>query len=192
MNKQCIIFENVNKSFGEKLVLKDFNQVFSCGSKTCIMGESGRGKTTLLKLIMGLENPDSGVISGVPKKISAVFQEDRLCESFSAIGNIKAVVGNKVSEQDINHCLAELGLDGNEYAPVTTLSGGMRRRVALARALLAESDILLLDEPFGGLDIDTKNKVIDVILKYLNNRTLLMVTHDVADAELLSADIINI
>ncbi len=183
---------NISKSFGNKEIFRDFSCSFEHGNKYCIMGESGCGKTTLLNMLMSVVTPDSGEISGVPHNISAVFQEDRLCESFSAVGNILAVTGNKVPEEEIIYCLSELGLSGNENVPVSTLSGGMRRRVAIARALLAESELILLDEPFTGLDDETKETVIKVILVYTKGKTLVAVTHDRSDAELLCAEILRL
>ncbi|MBR4279021.1 MAG: ATP-binding cassette domain-containing protein, partial [Clostridia bacterium] len=116
-----IIVKDLHKSFGEKKVLDGFNASFEIGKVTCVMGESGGGKTTLLNLIMGLLKPDAGEISGVPNKISAVFQEDRLCEPYSAVRNVLAVTGHSVAEDDIVALLRELRLEGSEYLPVNTL-----------------------------------------------------------------------
>lgn len=181
---------NVNKSFGEKKVLVDFVCSFENGSRTCIMGASGSGKTTLLNILLGLTQPDSGSVSGIPDNISAVFQEDRLCEPYSAVANVFAVVGKRVPEEEIVKLLQELGLSGSEYLAVSTLSGGMRRRVALARALLAESDLLILDEPFKGLDEETRELVIGVILNRTAGKTLIVATHDPRDADALNADVL--
>jgi NitT/TauT family transport system ATP-binding protein len=188
----AIKFLNVTKSFGEKSVLDSFSHTFEIGSRTCIMGASGVGKTTLLNLVLGLEKADSGEISGVPDDISAVFQEDRLSESFSAVANIIAVTGKSVPESEINKCLSELGLGGNEKIPVSALSGGMKRRVAIATALLKKSELIVLDEPFKGLDEELKLKTVSVILARTKGKTLLVATHDINDAKLLSAEILNI
>lgn len=187
-----IIVKNLHKSFGEKKVLDGFNASFEIGKVTCVMGESGGGKTTLLNLIMGLLKPDAGEISGVPNKISAVFQEDRLCEPYSAVRNVLAVTGHSVAEDDIVALLRELRLEGSEYLPVNTLSGGMRRRVALARALLAESELVLLDEPFKGLDEETRLQVIETLKKYTSGKTLIISTHDSRDCIELGASVIEI
>jgi NitT/TauT family transport system ATP-binding protein len=185
-------FTNVTKSFGDKAVLSGFSHIFEKGSRTCIMGASGVGKTTLLNLVLGLEKADSGVISGIPDDVSAVFQEDRLSESFSAVANIIAVTGKSVSESEIVNCLSELGLQGSERKPVSELSGGMKRRVAIARALLKKSELIVLDEPFKGLDEEIKLKTISVILEYTKGKTLLVATHDPNDANLLDAEILNL
>ena len=187
-----ICIENLSKSFGEKLVLDSFSACFKEQGVTCIMGESGGGKTTLLNLILGLIKPDSGRITGLTERLSAVFQEDRLCEPYSAVRNILAVTGKRVAEEEIVALLRKLRLEGSEYVPVNTLSGGMRRRVALARALLAEHDLLVLDEPFKGLDDETRTQVIDLLKRYSVGKTLIIATHDPRDAFDLSADIIEI
>ncbi len=187
-----MILKNISKSFGNKSVLKDKTLSLENGSRTCIMGASGSGKTTLLNIIMGLLKPDGGEIIGVPKHIAAVFQEDRLCEPYSAVANVFAVTGKSVAEERIVALLRELGLEGSEYLPVNTLSGGMRRRVALARALLAESELIILDEPFKGLDEDTRKSVIDVINRNTKGKTLIVSTHDIRDAKELGAEIYDL
>ncbi len=181
---------NINKSFGNKRVLTDFSHGFERGSRTCIMGVSGGGKTTLLNILMGLIKPDSGEIINAPKKISAVFQEDRLCEPYSAVKNILAVTGKLVNNEKIIAILDDLGLSGSEHIAVKSLSGGMRRRVALARALLAESEMVILDEPFKGLDEETRERVIAVLLRNLNGRTLIVATHDARDIIALDAEVV--
>lgn len=183
---------NVSKRFDEKEIFNGFSHTFEYGSKTCLMGASGSGKTTLLNILLGIISADSGEISGIPENISAVFQEDRLSESFSATANIIAVTGNTVPEAEILKCLSNLGLEGNEKVPVSTLSGGMKRRVAIARALLAKSELIIFDEPFKGLDEDIKQKTIKTILEYTKGKTLIIATHDINDSKLLSANVLNI
>ena len=187
-----IIISNLSKRFGDKIVFDNFSHVFLQGSRVCIMGASGRGKTTLFNLLLGLLKPDSGEIIGIPNNVSAVFQEDRLCEDFSAIDNVKAVTGKTVSEEEIKNLLSELGLSDSVNQPVSSLSGGMRRRVALARALLAKSELLILDEPFKGLDDETREKTVSVLLQRIEGKTILVATHDERDALLLNAAIFNL
>ncbi len=187
----AVVLKNVSKSFGDNTVLNKFCIEIPYGSRLCIMAPSGEGKTTLLNLILGLITPDSGEISGVPKKLSAVFQEDRLCESFTAIGNILAVCGNKKSIPEIKECLSSLGLEDSMHQKVSELSGGMKRRVAIARALLAESELIVFDEPFKGLDEAMHKQTANVILKYAKDKTLIVSTHDSLDAQLLNAEILN-
>ena len=116
-----------------------------------LMGPSGIGKTTLLLLLLGLVSPDSGEITGLPEKVSVIFQEDRLCEDFSALSNV-AMVLPRGGEETASALLKALGLEEAMRQPVHTLSGGMKRRVAIARGLAADSPLLLMDEPFKGLD----------------------------------------
>ena len=186
-----IVLKNINKSFGDKKVLSNFSFSLEKGERVCLMGESGRGKTTLLNILLGLEKVDSGEVSGLTKEVSAVFQEDRLCECFSPYGNVIAVTGKKIEKEKILSCLASLGLENDVNTAVSKLSGGMRRRVALARGLLAESEILVLDEPFKGLDEALHFRVAEVVLEYTKGKNLVFATHDPHDAELLDAKIIN-
>lgn len=184
-----IIIKDLSKSFGDKIVLSDFSESIPFGGTTVIMGESGCGKTTLINIIMGLEKADSGEISGIPGLISAVFQEDCLCEDFSAVSNIRAVTGKKLSRERIGAALKELGLtDADILCPVRELSGGMKRRIAIARAILAEGDLVIMDEPFKGLDEDTRQVVIDFVLKETKGRTFIIITHAPEEIELLLAD----
>ena len=184
-----IIINNISKSFGEKSVLSSFSNELPKGKTTVIMGESGCGKTTLINIIMGLEKADSGEISGVPSHISAVFQDDLLCEDFSAISNIKAVVEKKISKKEISDTLLELGLKKEDITrPIRELSGGMKRRVSIARAIIADSDLVIMDEPFKGLDTETRQTVIKFILQILQSKTLIIITHSAEEAELLRAD----
>ena len=173
-----IVVTNLSKSFGENRVLDDFSATFTRDAPTWIMGPSGRGKTTLLYILMGLLRPDSGTVEGVPLHKSVVFQEDRLCEDFSAVSNVRLVCDKSVSDSQITRHLDDIGLGGSFRQPVGELSGGMKRRVALVRAILARSDILFLDEPFKGLDEDTKKATMAYVRDNLNGRTSILVTHD--------------
>lgn len=177
-----IIAEKISKRFGDKQVLDNFSAVIHESRITCIMGPSGCGKTTLLYLLMGLMVPDSGTISGVPDTKSAVFQEDRLCETFNAVANVKMVCRSDISRKIIEENLSDIGLEGSLAIPVSQLSGGMRRRVAVVRAMMAESDILFLDEPFKGLDANMKQEVIRYVKTHTVGRTVVLVTHDEEEA----------
>ncbi len=183
--------KNIRKSYGDNVVLESFSHTFKSGATTAIMGASGCGKTTLLSILMGLSEPDSGVItpSGGFRK-SAVFQENRLCENLTAAANLRLVTGNRYSPKELEAELSAVGL-GDCYAkPVRELSGGMKRRVALLRALLHEYDVLFLDEPFKGLDTDTKQQVLDYCKRKTAGKTVILVTHDKAEAEQLADDMI--
>lgn len=187
-----IMLKNISKSFGEKQVLKSFSASFENGKSYCVMGPSGGGKTTLLNILLGLQKPDSGEVIGMPSDIAAVFQEDRLCEPYSALANVQAVTGKDVAESDILLLLRLLGLQNSERMPVSQLSGGMRRRVALARALLAKSELIILDEPFKGLDDNTRESVISVVLSRTKGKTLIVATHDPRDVAALCAEVLYI
>lgn len=188
-----IVAKDICKSFGEKRVLESFSYTFRDGSFTAVMGPSGCGKSTLLAILMGTLPADSGeVLPSGSFRRSAVFQENRLCENLTAGGNIRLVTGKKYSADDIAAELAALGLDDCENKPVKELSGGMKRRVALLRALLADYDVLFLDEPFKGLDEVTKDLVIDRVRIKTVGRTVIMVTHDITECEKLAQDIIRL
>ena len=186
-----IIIKDLYKSYGENKVLESLDAVIEKGRISCLMGPSGEGKTTLLNILMGLENADSGVIENLPHNKSAVFQEDRLCESFSAFTNVK-IVSDRLADQTIIAHLKQVGLGEAVNQKVSTLSGGQKRRVALVRAILAEKDVLFLDEPFIGLDQDTKKLVTDYLLNNTAYTTVIMVTHDVDEAESLGAKVLNL
>ncbi|SHJ41124.1 ATP-binding cassette domain-containing protein [Parasporobacterium paucivorans] len=187
-----IIIENVSKRFGEKTVLKGFSAIIREHGITCIMGPSGCGKTTLLNLLMGFEQQDEGSIKGVPVKKSAVFQEDRLCESFDAVENVRMVCHKDTPDGQIRNHLIQVGVGDSLYNPVSELSGGMRRRVALVRAILAKSEILFLDEPFKGLDEERKRQVMNYVKENIDGRTVVMVTHDEEEAAEMEGNLIYI
>ncbi len=184
-----IRLKNVYKSFGENRVLEDFSMSVARGERVCIMGPSGCGKTTIINLLLGIETPDKGEV--VCPRASAVFQENRLCEDFSAVTNVKLVMP-KADVKAAEELLCELMLENDMYKPVREFSGGMKRRTALARALACEREVLLLDEPFKGLDTETRAIAARFINKKAAGKTLLLVSHDRAEAELLGAKIIEL
>ena len=186
-----IVIKNLCKSFGEKQVLKNINAVIKQEQTTCIMGQSGVGKTTLLNIMMGFVKADSGEIFNIPQLKSAVFQENRLCESFSVFSNIK-MANDTLCEDVIMQHLAAVGLDKEAMHKVSTLSGGMKRRVALVRAILAQKNILFLDEPLKGLDEETLENVKNYLRENTKGLTVVMVTHQPEEAKALGAEILYI
>ncbi len=180
--------EDLGKSYDGKLVLNQLSAQFPAGRTSVVMGPSGEGKTTLLRILAGLEKPDSGRIAwdgADPAKVAFVFQEDRLLDHQSAEDNIRLCAPAERTEEEILAGLEETGLI-KEMTPgksVCDFSGGMRRRAALLRALLADWDVLVLDEPYKGLDADTRERVMAYVRAKTAGRTVILVTHDPAEAE---------
>lgn len=189
---QDIVLKELTKRYGDVVGLPPISARIPAGEVTCLLGPSGSGKTTLLRMLVGLEEPSGGDFSGVPAKVGVVFQEDRLLRSFSAVTNIKAAVGKDIREKEIVETLAQLGLIGWERKPVKELSGGMRRRVAIARALLFSAEAMFMDEPFKGLDSDTKNLVMGVVQEKTRSKTLLLITHDEGEARFFGGNILRL
>ncbi len=185
--KDGIRLDRLSKAYGEHRVLENFSAFIPSGKITALMAPSGQGKTTLLRILMGLETADSGHIDGLEGlRLSAVFQEDRLCENLTASANIRLAAPRK-NPEEISHALQAIGLEGVSRQPVRELSGGMRRRVAILRALLADYDLLFLDEPFKGLDEVTKELVIRDTRQRAAGKTVLLVTHDKEEADAMGA-----
>ncbi|MEG2204001.1 MAG: ATP-binding cassette domain-containing protein [Oscillospiraceae bacterium] len=172
-----IVVSELSKSFDGVQVLERVNAVFPAGRTTCVMGRSGCGKTTLLNILMGLIRPDSGAVTGIPHRLSAVFQEDRLCESFSVLVNAGFACPRELPSREIEAQLHAVGLDGCVRQRVSELSGGMKRRVAIVRAVLAAGELLLLDEPFRGLDEQTCALTAAYLREHTQHTTVIMVTH---------------
>lgn len=182
-----ILIQNLYKSFDGKPVLSNFSCQFPEKGVVALMGKSGIGKSTLIHLLLGLIAPDSGSISGADGlKFSAVFQDDRLLLHLNARQNLLLTTG--CASEEIDAALTALSLNPSDKAPVITYSGGMKRRVALARGILFSADVLLLDEPFRGLDAETRGQAIELILKKWRNRLIVLVTHSMEEARRLGAN----
>lgn len=184
--KMSIEIKNLTKSFGEKRVIDGLSFSMPEHGFVAVTGKSGRGKTTLLRILAGLEKPSGGEIIFTPAnpKFSMVFQEDRLLEKESALENA-AIAGNAARARDI---LSALGLSDVMDKKVSLLSGGMARRVAIARALAAEADIYIFDEPIKGLDKETARLALDVIKKETAGKLVLYVSH--SEEEISDADVV--
>ncbi len=187
---KSVVFNNVTKSFEDKKVLNGLSFSVNKGETLSIMGPSGCGKTTILNLLLGLIKPDGGKIE-VPKKISVVFQEDRLFEEFSALSNVEAVIPNNADKEHCGMLLEAVGIEDLKK-PVCKFSGGMKRRVAIARALAADADFYILDEPFKGLDKSTKQTVMSIVKNHLSGKTLLLITHSIDEATFFGSDILTL
>lgn len=174
-----IVLNRVTKTFGEHTILRDFSANLPLEGVTVLRGPSGVGKTTLFRLLLGLERPDSGEIFGMQgRKPAVVFQEDRLLPWASALENVALVSNAELAEETLN----ALSLGDSLNQPPRELSGGMRRRVAIARALAYRGDILFLDEPFTGLDDENKRVVTNAVLR--QRIPVFVITHEEDEAAL--------
>lgn len=177
MNKMAE-FKDVTKRFDNRTVLEHISFSVEGGKTYWIRGDSGIGKTTLLRMLLGLEKPAEGEIwrrKGL--RFSAVFQEDRLLEYLSAVKNVRLVCSSEITEEDIRRHLLKLLPADSLDKPVTALSGGMKRRAAIVRACLAESDLLVFDEPFTGLDEECIREAAAYIRQYQNERAIVISSH---------------
>jgi len=184
---------NICKSFGEKLVLQDFSYNFPKNGVVCISGASGCGKTTLLRIIASLEKADAGKVE-INGKISFLFQENRLLPWLNTFENVACVLKGSKSEKSstVLSLLSLVGLEDVKCEKIQNLSGGMKRRVAFARAIAPKPDILLLDEPFTGLDDETKQKLYECIKEYSKEHLVILVTHDATDISSLADGVIKL
>lgn len=185
-----IAVENLTKCYGEKTVFAGRTQVFSGGGIYALMGESGCGKTTLFRILLGLTKQSGGNIIGQKGKCSVVFQENRLCRGETPVSNVCMTVKKGRTREEIEQALSEILPKECLQQKVEQLSGGMKRRTAIARALLCDSEWIIMDEPFTGLDEETKRKTIAFLLKYREGRTMLIATHQREEAELLGAKLV--
>ena len=202
---RAVAFDQVSKSFGAKQVLRDVSFEVRNGEALCIVGRSGTGKSVTLKLIVSLLKPDHGKIwigpdevtnldesglSKVRRKLGFLFQDAALFDSLTLYENLKLPLErltDKSPEEadfDVDRVLRQVGLENDRYKMPAELSGGMRKRAGLARALVLEPSILLADEPASGLDRITSSEIDDLLLqqKTEHNTTLIIVTHDVRGA----------
>ena len=177
------------KAYHGRPVLQNLSFAAGVGI-TAIWAPSGAGKTTLLRLLLGLEKPDGGRLVGTDLRWSAVFQEDRLCESFSAVDNVLMTSPSSVSRAEARRELMELLPEEVLDRPAATLSGGQKRRVAICRALCASSELLILDEPFTGLDAGTRMEGIRYLQKKSAGKLTLLSTHQ--EEDILALDGIRI
>lgn len=183
---------NVSFSYGEKAVLKNFSLSVKGGECIALSGASGIGKTTVARLLLGLEKPQSGAVAA-PDRISCVFQEDRLISSLNVKKNIQLVLRGK-DDGLVDDLLSRFGLSGDAKSRIDSLSGGMKRRVAIIRAIAYAGDALILDEAFNGLDTQNKKIAAEIIKhEFLDkNKPVLMISHIKEDMEMLNARVIEI
>jgi len=169
----------IKKAYGERQVLNDFSEVYLSGNIYKYDWPSGEGKTTLFRIIAGLEKSDDGVIDPLGYSLTMLFQEDRLVEEFSAVTNVSLVCGNKskAAKERAVEVLSIFLSEDELYRPCKTLSGGQKRRVAIARALLKDGDIAIFDEPFEGLDDENRTIISKIIEDFANDRIVLVASH---------------
>lgn len=183
-----IELHNVSFSYGERQVLDNFSLSINKGDRICLYGASGVGKTTIIRLITGLEKAEKNAVVCTCKKLSVVFQEDRLLPFKTVEENLTAFS----KSQRINYILSSLGIDDVKDRYPSQLSGGMARRVAIARALAVDADVYIFDEPFTGLDRDNILQAIKLINEITKGKALITVLHEKEYASLLNCQIIDI
>lgn len=169
-----LTIKHLSKSYGANEVLRDFSASYTAGETIRFTWPSGGGKTTLFRLIAGLEPADAGQIDLHGSSLTMLFQENRLCMDYDALTNVSMATGSRAKAAEF---LKDLLAEEDWKKPCAELSGGMRRRVALARALAKPADILILDEPFTGLDEENRQNVAACIEKYSAGKLVLMATH---------------
>ncbi len=196
--KYLVKVRNLYKYFDGSLVLGNLNLDIEKDKITVITGPSGCGKTTLLNIISGIEKPDSGEVILEDDSISYIFQEDRLLPNLTVYRNIEFVLKSTMPPQEakpiIERYLGLVRLTAARDKYPDQLSGGMKRRVAMARAFAYRSDLLIMDEPFKGLDDELKREILEEFLRVYrqDRRTVILVTHDKAEAELLGDVVVDL
>ena len=180
----------LQKSYGENTVIENLSFSVKKCEKVAILAPSGCGKTTLLRLLMGLERQDSGKLELADKAV-LLFQEPRLLPQFTVLQNVMAVIDGKERKRRALDALSLVGLLGEEDKYPNELSGGMAQRAVLARALVAGREIFLLDEPFKGLDEQAKEQILALCRDVLAEKTVLLVTHDEGEARAFCQRIVS-
>lgn len=184
-----ITLKNVTRCFGERCVIDSLTYTFPETGIVLLMGPSGLGKTTLLRLLAALDKPNDGSIENTYTHTAVSFQEPRLIPWLSCRENVEFVLD---APKDIDSILSALELtDAADQLP-NALSGGMKQRVSLARALAFGGDLLLLDEPFSALDTALKGRIAPLIKAANPNGLTIVISHDEKDAELLGAQILHL
>lgn len=174
---KMVLFENITVKYGDKTVINDFNADLSDNRITALTGPSGSGKTTLLSVAAGILKPSGGRFV-CDEKISVMFQEPRLFPWLTALENVSAVMSEDAPRNRASQILKSVGISEFDKYP-SELSGGMKQRVAFARALAYDSELLLLDEPFSALDTDNRKQMLELLAA--DGRRVIFVTHNSGD-----------
>ena len=196
-NEPVVVLDHVDKSYNGRAVLTDVSVELRKGEVMLITGPSGGGKTTMLRCMLGLVRPDSGTVTypaGRPR-MAAVFQEDRLCEGLPAWKNVALAIPGRTGRETRNSILSELselGIDDGARKPVRAFSGGMKRRTAWLRALTVKPDLLVLDEPFTGLDAARKDILLERMHSVAETTAIAIVTHNTSEIEKICATFENV
>ena len=182
---------NISHSFGDHAVLNDQSLTLLPQQRIAVMGPSGCGKTTFLRIALGLLKPTEGTVENTFRKTVAVFQEPRLLPWRTALENVNLVLGDRKNtmENAKKHLERVRLADALDKYP-QELSGGMQQRVSVARALAAEGDLLVLDEPFKAMDEELRFQIIDLVAQ--TNAAILLVTHEEAEAATLGCEVIKL
>jgi ABC-type multidrug transport system ATPase subunit len=186
-----IVIDSISKCFGSSYVFSEYSATIPLDRPLAVIGPSGVGKTTLMRMIAGLIRPDSGVIDGVPSRGVFVFQDNRLLGQMSARDNIRLVLPGYDGER-ADELLLSLDLLSVKDQPADTLSGGEKRRLSLARALAPESDILYLDEAFRELDEAHEGEALSLLLDRAGEKPVIFATHDLSLIERMNANILEL
>ncbi len=172
-------FRDVSLSFDGRTILDHFQFSLEEKTRTAVLGTSGSGKTTILRLVSGLQKPDSGTVGSFSGKPSFLFQDDRLLPWSSALENLTAL---GIPPERAKKYLAKVGLAGEEDKLPEELSGGMKRRLAIARCFAHGGDTFYLDEPLQGLDLKTAGDVLAFMAGELRGKSALLITHNPEEA----------
>jgi ABC-type Fe3+/spermidine/putrescine transport system ATPase subunit len=207
-----IELKNINHYYGDKQVLNNFSTIFEKGKLTCLLGSSGSGKTTILRLIAGLEIPESGeisinktivtrnkkiIVTPDKRELGFIFQDLALWPHMTVFDNIAFGLKER-KQKNIKHIVTDIlsffGLSGYQDKYPHQLSGGQKQLIAIARSLVLNPSILLMDEPLANLDVNLKLKIINHIKKIKENfnLTIVYVTHDISEADSLSDIIVKL
>ena len=188
-----IVLKNIGKKYGDQVVFEDLNLEIEKNKFTALVGPSGIGKTSLLRILMGLDKDYTGeIINYNPRNISVVFQENRLLENFSILENINLVLRKKLDQDTLKTQLKLLGLEPSPNEKVKNLSGGMKRRIAILRALALDKEYYIFDEPFKDMDRETQLRLLKLVEEKLRGKTLIFTSHSQLDIDYLNPRIIDL
>lgn len=183
--RPLLVLRDVGHSYGSRAVFSGVTLTLGTGGLLRLSGPNGCGKTTLARIVLGLLQPTGGTVTRVaPVRLAAVFQDSRLVPHLDAVDNLRMVAGRGAGVRDrIERELAAVGLESGLWQlPASQLSGGQQRRVAIARALVANADLLVLDEPWSGIDAESKPILMAYVQQHWERRATVLITHEAGPA----------